>query len=276
MKKPPLLITATFDAGRTPQVALSRTEDRVEKHMQGFLAWLKDPFFSHIVFVKNCSVKIHAEILREAAFSYGKELEFIQVTSTPRTILQGKGYGEGNLIRKALEKSEFLWQSDDFFKITGKLYSPGVQSLFTREGIGEFFLSFPPETCEIGLLRKLFSPLYQSEGGSALLGLLRRGCRVPWGMIAAIPSGWIDTRFYRVNRNFYLKALRRSHRRVQDQLGYTLEAAIHDDLKAHPSVRMIQQPPIILGTSGTLGTTAGEYTAELREEARKLAERLTA
>jgi len=39
-------------------------------------------------------------------------------------------------------------------------------------------------------------------------------------------------------------------------------------------VRLIQSPPVILGTSGTLGTTAGRYDREIQDEAEELAGRL--
>jgi hypothetical protein len=87
----------------------------------------------------------------------------------------------------------------------------------------------------------------------------------------------VDTRLYRVNKAFYLSSLGQSYRRVQDGLGYTLERAFHDDLMGHSSsVRMLEISLPIIGTSGSLGTTAGEFSEEVRLEARELAQRLVA
>ncbi len=237
------------------------------------MAWLRDPGVQRIVFAKNCAAKIRPKILMEAASAYGKELEFIQTNSSPRTLLQGKGYGEGDMIRQALEKSDILRSADDFCKITGKLYAPGSETIFQGEIEAEVYLSTMDSSRKAVSLRRLMAPLYRSvDGGNALAFLRRRG-RIPWGMIAASPAGWIDTRFYRVRRDFYRECLLNSYRRVQDALGYTLENAFFDDLKKQP-VRMIKQPPIIIGTSGTLGTTAGEYSIEIRQEAHELASKL--
>jgi hypothetical protein len=58
-------------------------------------------------------------------------------------------------------------------------------------------------------------------------------------------------------------------------LGYTLERAFHDDLMGpSSSVRMMEISPGIIGTSGSMGTTAGEISEAIRMEARELALRL--
>jgi hypothetical protein len=270
----PLLITATFDPGKTPQVALSSIKDRIEKSLEGLIAWLQDPSFQQIVFVKNCTTRINPEILKNVARAYNKNLEFLEVSSSPRTVIQGKGYGEGDLIHQALRESHVLRQAKEFFKITGKLYSPDVSRLFTGKGSGEFLLAQTGTPARAAWPRHLIAPLYQQPSGSRFLGFLRRRLRLPWSLIAAHPRGWIDTRFYRVRRDFYLTSLSASHRRVQDALGYTLETAFYDDLKNYEGIHYIHQEPIIVGTSGTFATTAGIYSPQIQEEARDLAARL--
>jgi hypothetical protein len=275
MKGVPLLVTASLDAGNTPYVALSSTRERTEAHMQGLLAWLEEPSIEKVVFAKNCSATIRSEFLEEAARRHGKELEFIQVASSKQTAVQGKGYGEGDLIRQALETSEILRGADDFIKTTGKLYCPGLGNLFSGEGEGEFFVSRGFSSTSVNPIRKTLSPLYTSDRGSSALGFMKRRMRIPWGLVAAASGDLVDTRLYRVNRDFYRMALSRSYRRVQDALGYTLERAFHDDLRQRSSsVRMLEVSPAIIGTSGSLGTTTGNFPDEVRLEARELALRI--
>ncbi|MCE9587149.1 MAG: hypothetical protein K8R57_02420 [Verrucomicrobia bacterium] len=275
MKRPPLLITASLDAGITPYVALSATSDRTEAHMQGLLAWLGDPSTEKVVFAKNCSARIRSEVLVATARNYGKELEFVQVDSSKRTVIQGKGYGEGDLIRQALEKSDLLKGADDFIKVTGKLFCPGTGGIFSGEGEGEFFVSRHVPKEDFMAIRRMLSPLYKSQRGSRALGFLKRRMRIPWGLVASAPGALVDTRLYRVNKAFYLSSLGQSYRRVQDGLGYTLERAFHDDLMGRSSsVRMLEISPAIIGTSGSMGTTAGEISEAIRMEARELALRL--
>lgn len=272
----PLLITATLDAGRTPQVALRDIQERTIKHMEGLLAWLHDPSIRRIVFAKNCAVAIRPEVLVEVSAHYGKELEFVQSTASPRTLIQGKGYGEGDIIRQALEQSRFLRESEEFLKITGKLYAPHSAQHFRGEGNGDFLFTRREAFGTELWRRTLLDPLYQSEAGCALLGFLRRNLRVPWGIVAAPQADWIDTRIYRVRRAFYQANLLNSYRRVNDSLGYTLEAAFHDDLREQSGLRLIHEVPIILGTSGTLGTTDGSYDLGISEAAVELARKLLA
>lgn len=271
---PPLLITASLDVGKTPLVALRDTRSRTLNHMEGLLSWLNDPVISRIVFVKNCGAKIHPEVLQEVAAAHGKELEFVQTASSPRTIVQGKGYGEGDMIAQALERSEILRCGDAFLKITGKLYAPKVDEVFTGAGEGEFFVSCQQPLAPHKGIRELLSPFYRSERENAALAVLRRYCRIPWGLMAAIPRGWIDTRCYRVNCEFYKSIMIRSHVRVQDALGYTLENAVFDDLYEQKNLRLIQDDPMIIGTSGTMGSSAGRFSSEISAAAQELTQRL--
>lgn len=274
-KLPPLLITASLDSGKTPYVNLSSTSARIEAHMEGLLAWCREPCVGSIVLVKNCGAKIRSEVLEQVASSYGKELEFIQVTPSPRTVLQGKGFGEGDMINQVLEKSETLRRADDFIKVTGKLFCPGADAIFDGQSDGEFFVCRTFDSRGVSLIRKRLSPFYQMERGSMAMAFLKRRVRVPWGWVAAAPDSVVDTRFYRVNRNFYSHALKNSHRRVQDALGYTLERAFMDDLRGcDRSIKLLEISPGIIGVSGSVGTRAGEFSEEIRAEAYDLAERL--
>ena len=268
MPAAPLLITASFDPGKTPQVAFRNVEDRIRCHMEGLLAWLKDPGIGRIVFAKNCRVQIREEVLLNVAVEHGKELEFLQVNSSPRTALQGKGFGEGYMIQQVLEKSAILRDADEFIKVTGKLYAPGWEKVFSVSGKGEFYESEHQVNREA--LRSWTRPFYQREGGSRLMAFFKRRLRVPWGIMAATPTGWIDTRMYRVNKEFYRKNLLRSHRRVQDSLNYTLENAFSDDLRFFNDIRRIREAPAIIGISGSLSTSAGSFSKEIRQQAKNL------
>jgi hypothetical protein len=242
--------------------------------MEGLLAWLKDPSISRLVFAKNCRLLIREEVLFGVAREHGKELEFLQVKPSPRTTLQGKGFGEGDLIRQALEHSHILGDAEEFVKITGKLYALGGIEGLTGGVSGEFYQGMVGESNGIACSRRLICGVYRNSMATSALGFLRRRMRIPWGAIAAVPAGWIDTRFYRVSRSLYKESLLHSHERVQDALGYTLENAFHDDLDYQEGIRMIRSTPVIIGTSGTFGTTAAEFTPEIRMEAKELAGRL--
>jgi hypothetical protein len=179
------------------------------------------------------------------------------------------------LIRQALVRSEILREAQDFIKTTGKLFCPCLGDFFSGESMGEFFVSREYSSSSVNLIRKNLSPLYRTNRGSSTLGLIKRRMRIPWGLVAVAPGAMVDTRLYRANRDFYRNAFWHSHLRVQDALGYTLERAFYDDLIRYPSsVRMMEFSPKIIGTSGSLGTMAGNFPDEIRLEARELAVRI--
>ncbi len=271
---PPLLITASLDPGETPQVALRDVRQRTLRHMEGLIAWLRDPYVERVVFAKNCALPIRTEVLIRLAECYRKELEFVQVASSPLTPRQGKGFGEGDLIRQALEKSELLRASHDFFKITGKLFMPDVSSVFTGEGEGEFFVATNHDEPSVFPLRHLVRGAYRDETLGMALALMRK-LRMPWEWIAAVPSGWIDTRCYRCGVGYYRDHLLHTHKRVRDALGYTLENSVFDDLRySWERIRLITITPTIVGMSGTLATQAAAFSNNLQSEASELTDRL--
>jgi len=240
--------------------------------MEGLLAWLKEPVVGKVIFAKNCSLSIRSKVLVQVAGSHGKELEFVQVNSSPRTSIQGKGYGEGDLICQALSKSEVLRASSEFIKVTGKLFMPDAAIVFTGAGDGEFF-DVGRNVGKVFPTRQFLGPVYRSPILGSVMSAARK-CHVPWEWIAAVPSGWIDTRCYRCEIGLYRESLLDSHKRVQDALGYTLENAIFDDLQESEPIRRIMSAPIIVGVSGTLGTKTGSFSEDIRREASDLTDRL--
>jgi hypothetical protein len=59
------------------------------------------------------------------------EIEQIQYLQDTRLVIQkGKGYGEGALIKYALQKSQLLKNENNFFKCTGKVYCRNIIEIF--------------------------------------------------------------------------------------------------------------------------------------------------
>ena len=274
MSLPPLLITATFDVGKTPHVKLRDTHQRVLHHMEGLLAWLESSDFSKIVFAKNCGTNIQARVLSDTAAAFGKDLEFLQIPSSKLTARQGKGFGEGEIVNGALERSGLLKKAPCFAKSTGKLFLKNHKLLLVGKCRLRCFRCAAPNSETPSVWHRLVNKLHQSEAGSRCLGVFHRLLRVPWFFIGARPPFWVDTRFYVCERDFYLANLSRSHRRVNDRLGYSLEAAFYDDLHCVEGVGWIDEMPLVYGTSGTMGTTAAPFAHLLRRRAEALAAEL--
>ena len=274
MSLPPLLITAAFDVGETPHVKLRDTRQRVLHHMEGLLAWLESSDFRQIVFAKNCGTKIQSSVLSDTAAAFGKELEFLQIPSSKLTARHGKGFGEGEIVRGALERSGLLAKAPCFVKSTGKLFLKNHELLLADKWRARCFRCAAPNRKNPSAWHRLVNKLHQFEAGSRCLADMHRLLRLPWFFIGARPQCWVDTRFYVCERDFYLANLSRSHRRVQDRLGYSLEAAFYDDLQGADGIGWIDEMPLVYGTSGTLGTTAAPFAEPVRRRGEALAAEL--
>ena len=270
----PLLITATLEVSCSAGVKLSDTRERVLRHMEGLVAWLQDSRFREIVFVKNCALKIRSEVLVKAAEAYGKRLEFVQVDASQYTARQGKGFGEGEMVAKALEQSMMLCAAERFCKVTGKLFyqQDPLFEIHGREGMFHMERVYPSGRL-VGL-RQHLGIFYRSRRLAKVLPFLHERLRVPWSLVAAASEFWIDTRFYYVSKQVYRERLMSSHERVHDALGYSLEAAFYDDLSGSSECGFLTKNPIIYGCSGTLGTVAAELPEDIRREAQELAKKI--
>jgi hypothetical protein len=271
MKPDVLLITATFNSGKTPFTKLDDTRERTEKYMEGLLAWLADPHFTRIVLARNCTTPLDFAVLDEIGREFGKEIELLDCPGSDLVLRRGKGFGEGEIIRHALTHSRLLRVSDSFYKITGKLYCPGLERYFAPGNGTQFFLH--PEIYSARWPRRLVRMLYRSERIGCLLSWLRRRARVPFRWVVGGSVRWVDTRMYRVEKKFYERHLIASQRKVQDFCGHYLENVFFDDLR-HTPLRLETRHLPLVGTQGSLNIAPLDYPIELKLRAREVAARL--
>ena len=136
----------------------------------------------------------------------------------------GKGYGEGEIVQYALEHSELLRQADYFAKCTSKLWVKNFPDILRR-----------------------WNGLFQCQFGLEKPKTIRN----------AKPSS-VDTRFYMINKNYYLEHFIDAYKNVRDQDGYYLEHAFKDVIlsnKLRASSILFPIPPLIEGVAGTTGET---------------------
>ena len=135
--------------------------------------------------------------------------------------LYGKGYGEGEIVKYALQNSVILKESDFFAKCTSKLW---VENFFEcLEGWNGTFLC-----------KGYFSNVFSFRKTQFL---------------------YVDTRFYLVNKSFYLKNLVFAYLNVGNKPGLSLEHCFRDViLKNKYEGILFNVPPVICGVGGGSGT----------------------
>ena len=138
----------------------------------------------------------------------------------------GKGYGEGEIIEYALSRSAYLRACDNFAKCTGKLWVNNYAAV----------------------MKGFSGPMWCQLSVNDL-----------WSFKNIRPS-FVDTRFYVVNKNFYIRHFLRAYQHVRDHDRHFLEhcfkdVMVADHLKASRFLFLI--PPSLGGVSGSSGEVYG-------------------
>jgi hypothetical protein len=120
----PILLTATVRPHNSRELfEVRQTEQQRFEQYRSALTYLANSrLFSRIVFAENSLSSWVPEIKALARSLENKKLR-IEVFHAPiddESAVQGKGYGEGSLISRAVEESETLRSHESFIKLTGR------------------------------------------------------------------------------------------------------------------------------------------------------------
>jgi hypothetical protein len=151
----------------------------------------------------------------------GTEIECLFFVADKNLVkYHGKGYGEGEIIRYALQHSDFLKQADFFAKCTAKLWVENFKDCL-EEWNGKFL-------CK-GTFSKVFS-------------------------LKKTRFDHIDTRFYLVSKDFYFKYLIDAHMNLGGTTGMSIEDTFRDVVLLNKMEGvMFNTPPVIGGVGGATG-----------------------
>jgi hypothetical protein len=133
----------------------------------------------------------------------------------------GRGYGEGEIVKFALEHSAYLRASDAFAKCSSKLWV---------ENFAECLNEWQGDCLFSGVFKNTFS------------------------IIKPIEMIQVDTRFYIMSNDFYIKNLVYAHRKIGVSEGFGLEDSFHQALrKINKEKYLFSVPPVIKGVGGGTG-----------------------
>lgn len=213
----PLLITSAIRPS-APYVELRDVQARLDATLVALERWrVLAPNLS-IVFCDGSDFDLAS--CGSPYLSILRDVEIIKFANdSVETFRRGKGFGEGEIIAHALDKSRVLGSANGFFKCTGKLWVE----------------NFPQ------LLSSIRAPLqidrYFSRG-------------------SLLSADRCDTRFYYVDKRLYYERLRDCHKAVDDHAGIYLEHCFSRAL-AGPimSSAVFAVLPQIRGVSGSTAET---------------------
>lgn len=234
--KVPILLTSSViahDAG----VRLKNPREREQLALESIHRWRyyapKNPLvlcdgsgFDFAPLVAKLSIDVRIECLR-----FQNDADVVR--------RHGRGFGEGEIVRFAIENSELIKAAGCFAKCTSKLWVENFSECMAQWN-GRILLK--------GVFEEAFS--------------LTRSTRF----------SYIDTRFYAISVDNYLKHFLHAHEAIQASTGHGLEECFRDiflSLSCPPA--LMKCPPVICGVGGGTGKYyKNTATRRLKERLRYL------
>jgi hypothetical protein len=213
----PILLTSSV----TPYdktVKLVNPEERILYTIESIGEWLKIAPDAKYVICDGSNFNFEEIVKREFP---GALIECLFFLNDPKIIeVKGKGYGEGEIIKYALENSIFLKSADFFVKCTGKLWVNNYYQCI-KNFTGVF------------LCQAYFKDVFSFKKTSLK---------------------YIDTRFYVLKKDFYEKYFLNAHYSLSIELGYGIEESFRDiALKNDLKNFLFKVTPRISGVGGGSG-----------------------
>lgn len=209
----PVLITSAVNVF-AEHTRLNDVQVRLQLTLQSIEKWRSTPLVSHVVVCDGSGFDLEPYIKNINADGEYCACEVISFTNNvARVRSQGKGYGEGEIVNYALQRSKVLKNANIFAKCTGRLWVKNFDRCLKKfNGIASFDFQ---------------------------------------GKLTPVN---VDTRFYIVQKEFYILNLAGLHNQVDDNKQYYLEHAYRDGLKIIKLSDYVMTPtPIVLGISGSMG-----------------------
>jgi len=214
-----LLLTGAIDLRKynVPFTSLVDLEIRLRQYMYS-IEYAVDNYstIDKIVFCENTCYDGDFSILSKKAESKGKEFEYLTFQGNYDQIQKrGKGYGEGEIIKHALENSQLLKTESSFYKLTGRLIVKNMDLILKTTYAGNAFT------------------FKQKE-------------------ISDRPANYFETYFYKVEIALYKQYLIKAYLFCNDNEYKHLEHVFYDKLSALP-LRSFKSPPLVSGMLGSTG-----------------------
>lgn len=127
-----LLLTASVDpaASKTPFTNMVDPKQRLEEYLVNIKKIVDEKVFAKIVFCENTNYEFDYQKIIAEARAKNVELEVLRFKGDYDGInKQGKGYGEGEIIKYALKHSKLIGPNSIFYKLTGRIFIKNLASI---------------------------------------------------------------------------------------------------------------------------------------------------
>lgn len=247
-----LIVTSAIDS-KDPYLAIKNTQQRLFQTYCSLISWITKSHIKNIIFCDNTDTKHSFSQIELLARQYQKNFElFVFKGNHERIIIQGKGYGEGEIMKYIFEHSRLLHEYPSFYKITGRIYVENFN-----------------EISHVHRNHDVVFDLTLKEWKKAL-----------YKIIANIPciatyldtgKGYVRTLFYKCSRQYFVDYLIKRHVEVDDRKALGLGNRYFFPLMKNGYVAFSPQPRI-LGYSAGTGKLYGDadFTDDIKDMAHRL------
>jgi hypothetical protein len=199
-------------------VQLKAPTDRINHTLESIEEWLKVSPDIHLVICDSSGFDFSQLVSEKFPHALIECLSF--VADARLVQFHGKGYGEGEIIKFAVQNSAYIRQADFFAKCTAKLWVENFHQCL-KEWNGVFLC--------MGTFSNVFS-------------------------FRKTYLNHIDTRFYLVSKDFYWQHLATVHLNLGGTTGLSIEDNFREVVLGQNLRRVIFcKPPVIAGVGGATG-----------------------
>lgn len=145
---------------------IKSTTLRLQQYITNITKYIIDSPFNQIIFCENSNYNISSEreILESLAKFYHKKIELIQFKwDTDRTNLQGRGYGESEIMEYALQKSKLIFDDQPIIKITWRYYLSNSCEFVNYNHKKNMFIRMSPMKPRCSTACYIFTPSFYRE-----------------------------------------------------------------------------------------------------------------
>ena len=131
--EPVLLITASILPQDKRYTKLQNPQYRLQQYIDCLKFYIMETDIKQIVLCDNSAYDFQKKELFLLAEKNNKELEILQFVGDKNGIdNQGKGYGEGEIVKYALRNSYLLKKADFFIKVTGRIRITNIDTIVRK------------------------------------------------------------------------------------------------------------------------------------------------
>ncbi len=156
-------------------VIIRDVNERLQQYIKNIERLILYSHFDIIVFSENSNYAYNYNYLIELAGKNNKQLEILSFMGSNNLIqLLGKGYGEGEILKYALDKSVYL-QDDQtsFYKLTGRIFVKNINRILENNKCKNIFIKWDIKKkqidsrffkVQVSFYKKYIAPvIYQSD-----------------------------------------------------------------------------------------------------------------